>query len=325
MTDFEHYVLGEHVEDFNDGIISRRELLRRVTLITGSLTATLAVLDVMGCGSTPSGTQASPVSRASSSPQPFATPPAQPTTDGITVQPTDPRIKVETLTVYGKDGAQLMSYAAAPASGSAAGAILVVHENRGLLEHIKDVVRRVATAGFMGLSIDLLSRDGGAVKLSDQAAYAAALAKRAVPDMVSDLMQALSTLEAQKGIGDKLGITGFCFGGGMVWNTLVAGAKVKAAVPFYGPKPADITNLANTRAAVFAIYAEQDTAITATRTDMQTALQTASQKSGGQPFQIMVYPGVGHAFHNDTGARYNAVQAEAAWVATVGWMRKYVH
>jgi carboxymethylenebutenolidase len=325
MTDFEHYVLGEHVEDFNDGIISRRELLRRVTLITGSLTATLAVLDVMGCGSTPSGTQASPVSRASSSPQPFATPPAQPTTDGITVQPTDPRIKVETLTVYGKDGAQLMSYAAAPASGSAAGAILVVHENRGLLEHIKDVVRRVATAGFMGLSIDLLSRDGGAAKLSDQAAYAAALAKRAVPDMVSDLMQGLSTLEAQKGIGDKVGITGFCFGGGMVWNTLVAGAKVKAAVPFYGPKPADITNLANTKAAVFAIYAEQDTAITATRTDMQTALQTASQKQGGQPFQITVYPGVGHAFHNDTGARYNAVQAEAAWVATVGWMRKYVH
>src|SRR5437899_1737327 len=179
MTDFEHYVLGEHVEDFNDGIISRRELLRRVTLITGSLTATLAVLDVMGCGSTPSGTQASPVSRASSSPQPFATPPAQPTTDGITVQPTDPRIKVETLTVYGKDGAQLMSYAAAPASGSAAGAILVVHENRGRLEHIKDVVRRVPTAGCMGLSIDLLSRDGGAGELSDQAACAAALAERA--------------------------------------------------------------------------------------------------------------------------------------------------
>lgn len=136
----------------------------------------------------------------------------------------------------------------------------MVHENRGLLEHIKDVVRRVATAGFTGLSIDLLSRDGGAVKLSDQAAYGAALAKRAVPDMVSDLMQALSALRATNGVGDKVGITGFCFGGGMVWNTLVAGAKVEAAVPFYGPKPADITNLANTKAAVFAIYAELDTA-----------------------------------------------------------------
>jgi carboxymethylenebutenolidase len=325
MTDFERYVLQEHVEDFNDGIISRRELLRRVTLITGSLIVTLAVLDAMGCGSTPSGTPASPVSRASSTPTPFATPPAQPTTDGITVQPSDPRIRVETLSVLGTDGAPLMSYAARPASGKPAGGILVVHENRGLLEHIKDVVRRVATAGFTGLSIDLLSRDGGAVKLSDQAAYGAALAKRPVPDMVSDLTQALAALGSSTGVGNKLGITGFCFGGGMVWNTLVAGAKVKAAVPFYGPKPADITNLANTKAAVLAIYAEQDTAITATRTQMEAALQQAQAKPGGQPFQVTVYPGVGHAFHNDTGARYNAVEAEAAWVATVEWMRKYVH
>ncbi|HXM55893.1 MAG TPA: dienelactone hydrolase family protein [Candidatus Dormibacteraeota bacterium] len=318
MTDFERYVLNEHVEDFNDGIISRRELLRRVTLITGSLAATVTILEVMGCGSTPSGTPAQPVSRASSTPQPFATPPASPTTDGITVQPTDPRIKEETLAVKGQDGASLISYAARPASGKPAGGILVVHENRGLLPHIKDVVRRVATAGFTGLSIDLLSRDGGADKLSDQAAYGAALAKRPVPDMVSDLMQALAAL-SDSGVGSKMGITGFCFGGGMVWNTLVGGAQVKAGVPFYGPKPADITNLAKTKAAVFAIYAEQDTAITATKDQMEAALTQA-----GVPHQIMVYPGVGHAFHNDTGARYNAVQAEAAWVATIEWFRKYV-
>jgi carboxymethylenebutenolidase len=324
MTEFEKYVLEEHVEDFNDGIITRRELLRRVTLITGSISATLAVLDVMSCGSVPSGTPATPVSRASSAPQPFATPPAAPTADGITVQPTDPRIKVETLTVNGTDGAPLISYAARPATGTPAGGILVVHENRGLLPHIKDVVRRVATAGFTGLSVDLLSRDGGADKLSDAASYAAALAKRPVPDMVSDLMQALTALRAT-GVGSKVGITGFCFGGGMVWNTLNAAAAVKAAVPYYGPKPADITGLASTKAAVFAIYAELDTAITATRVDMDAALTQAGAKSGGQPHQIMVYPGVGHAFHNDTGARYNAVQAEMAWVATIEWFRKYVH
>jgi carboxymethylenebutenolidase len=323
MTDFERYVLEEHVEDFNDGIISRRELLRRVTLITGSLAATLTILDVMGCGTQPSGPPAKPVSRAKSAPLPFATPPATPTKDGVTVQPIDSRIKVESIAVKGADGKSLISYAAAPSNGKPAGGILVVHENRGLLEHIKDVVRRVATAGFTGLSIDLLSRDGGAEKLSDQAAYGAALAKRPVPDMVSDLMQALSALRAS-GVGTNVGITGFCFGGGMVWNVLDAGAQVKAAVPFYGPMPADITGLSSTKAAVFAIYAEQDTAITATRTQMEAALQQAMSKPGGQPFQVMVYPGVGHAFHNDTGARYNAVQAEAAWVATVLWMRKYV-
>jgi carboxymethylenebutenolidase len=323
MTDFEKYVLEEHVDDFNDGIISRRELLRRVTLITGSITATVAILETMGCGSAPSGTPAQPVSRATSTPQPFATPPPSPTTDGITVQPTDPRIREETLAVKGLDGASLISYAAAPATGRPAGGILVVHENRGLQPHIKDVVRRVATAGFTGLSIDLLSRDGGADKLSDQPSYAAALARRPVPDMVSDLQQALAALRAT-GVGSKVGITGFCFGGGMVWNTLNAGASVKAAVPYYGPKPADITGLASTKAAVFAVYAELDTAITATRVDMGTALKEASAKPGGEPYQIVVYPGVGHAFHNDTGARYNAVQAEAAWVSTVEWFRKYV-
>src|SRR5437660_5864682 len=143
MTDFERYVLEEHVEDFNEGIISRRELLRRVTLITGSMAATLSILEVMGCGSLPSGSPSKPVSRESSSPQPFATPPAQPTTDGVTVQPTDPRIKVETVAAKGPDGAALISYYARPASSKTTPGILVVHENRGLGPHIKDVVRRV--------------------------------------------------------------------------------------------------------------------------------------------------------------------------------------
>jgi carboxymethylenebutenolidase len=317
MTEFERYVLEEHVEDFNDGIISRRELLRRVTLITGSLAATVATLEVIGCGSQPSGTAATPQARASSTPVPFATPPVQPTTDGVTVQPSDPRIRVETISVRGVDGAQLITYAARP-RGSPAGGILVVHENRGLTEHIKDVVRRVATAGFTGLSIDLLSRAGGADKLTDPAAYAAALGQRPPADMVADLQRALSALSAT-GVGGKLGLTGFCFGGGMVWQTLNAGAAVKAAVPFYGPMPQDVSGLATTKAAVFAIYAELDTRITGTKDQMEAEL-----KRSGRPYRIVVYPGVNHAFHNDTGPRYNAVQAEAAWVATVEWFRKYV-
>lgn len=318
MTDFERYVLEEHVEDFNDGMISRRELLRRVTLITGSMAATLAVLEAMGCGAQPANAPASPASRATSTPQAFATPPTQPTSDGVTVQPNDPRIKVETLTVKGVDGAALISYSARPASGKPVGGIVVVHENRGLLPHIKDVVRRVATAGFSGLSIDLLSRDGGADKLSDAAAYQAALAKRSAADMVTDLQQALLALSGT-GVGDKLGITGFCFGGGMVWNTLAAGTTVKAAVPFYGLAPQNMAGLATEKASVLAVYAELDTRITGTKDQVEAQL-----KQSGRPYKVNVYPGVDHAFHNDTGARYNATQAEAAWVATVEWFRQYV-
>ena len=94
---------------------------------------------------------------------------------------------------------------------------------------------------------------------------------------------------------------------------------MKAAVPFYGPAPRDVAKLSSTRAAVSAVYAEKDTRITGTKDAVEGAL-----KQSGRPYKITVYPGVDHAFHNDTGARYDATQAEAAWIATVQWFRQYV-
>jgi carboxymethylenebutenolidase len=318
MTDFEHYLVGEHIEDFQTRLISRRELLRRITLITGSVASAMALLEVAGCAREPSGTPPSPESRQTSTPHPFATPPDQPTTGGMTVQPDDPRITVVPIPVIGADGASLISYSAQPRSGAPAGGVLVVHENRGLVAHIEDVVRRVATAGFSAVAVDLLSRQGGADKLSDPAAYAAALSKQDPTTMVTDLQRALAALAAA-GADDRLGITGFCFGGGMTWNVLAAGTKVKAAVPFYGPPPANLAGLATTPAAVFAVYAERDTRITSTKDEIEQQLRRT-----GRPYRITVYPGVDHAFHNDTGPRYNATQAEAAWVATIEWFQHYL-
>lgn len=320
MTEFERYVVGEYIEDFNDGVISRRELIRRVTLITGSVAATAALLTAMGCGAEtgPTGPTPAPTSRPTSSAQPFATPPAQPSQDGVTVTENDPRITVRPLPVTGADGATLISYAASSAGGAPAGGVLVVPENRGLTTHIKDVVRRTATAGFHAVSVDLLSREGGAERLPDPAAYAAALSRQPVETMVSDLDRALAALSSS-GTGDRLGMVGFCFGGGMVLTALTAGARVKAAVPFYGPAPRDITALARTRAAVLMVYAGNDTRITASRDSVESALRQT-----GQPYRVTVYPGVDHAFHNDTGQRYDAAQAEAAWIATIDWLRQYV-
>jgi carboxymethylenebutenolidase len=320
MTEFERYIVEENIEDFNDGLISRRELLRRVSLITGSTAATAALLTAMGCSaeSSSSGPTPTPTARETSSQQPFATPPAAPVADGVTVPENDQRISVATLEVKGTDGAPLISYHATPASGAPAGGILVIHENRGLTPHIKDVVRRVATAGFTGLAVDLLSRDGGADKLTDSAAYSAALSKRPVEDMVADVRQALAALSAT-GVGDKVGVTGFCFGGGMTFNTLAAGVAVKAAVPFYGPAPRDMNGLTKVKAAVLVVYAENDARITGSRDAVDGAL-----KQSGSPYKISVFPGVDHAFHNDTGQRYNAAQAEAAWIETVRWFRQYV-
>jgi carboxymethylenebutenolidase len=136
--------------------------------------------------------------------------------------------------------------------------------------------------------------------------------------MVSDVRQALAALSAS-GVGDKVGVTGFCFGGGMVLNSLAAGVEVKAAVPFYGPAPSAINGLATTKAAVSLVYAERDTRITGTKDAVEAQL-----KQSGKPYKVTVYPGVDHAFHNDTGARYNATQAEAAWIATIDWFRQQI-
>jgi carboxymethylenebutenolidase len=195
--------------------------------------------------------------------------------------------------------------------------MLVIHENRGVTEHIRDVVRRAATAGFTALTIDLLSRKGGADGLGDT--YSAEIAKTTPDAMVADLKAALDFLKAQSSVkGDALAVTGFCFGGGMVWSLLAAGGDVKAAAPFYGPIPQSPTGLATTKAAVSAVYAETDTRITSTAPQIEDLL-----KNAGRPYKLTTYPGVGHAFHNDTGNAYNADQAQKAWLATIQWFRQY--
>jgi carboxymethylenebutenolidase len=327
VNETQRYILGEHIEDFEDGLITRRELLRRAGVIMGGASAGLAALVALGCNlerpasaSSPA-TSPSPSTAASSPAVAYATPPASPTTDGVTVKPNDPRIAVEPSPIIkASDGAGLIAYLAHPAAAGRHPAILVIHENRGLTEHIRDVIRRVATAGFTGVGIDLVSRDGGADKLTDAAAYQAALGKRSVAEMVKDEQ---SAIEYIKGFSfteaSQVGVVGFCFGGGLTWSVLAAGTAVQAAAPFYGPMPQDSAGLAKTKAAVSAVYAEKDTRITGTKDQMEALL-----KQAGVPYQLTVYPGVDHAFHNDTGNRYDAAQAQKAWVATIDWFKKYL-
>ncbi|TME61117.1 MAG: dienelactone hydrolase family protein [Chloroflexi bacterium] len=286
LNETQRYFIEEHVEDFRDGLIPRRELIRRVTLIAGSAALATSILAACDLSPRPAATTSSP---AAASPalvaQPFAL--AKP----------------------------------AAASGKVPG-VVVIHENRGQTEHIKDVVRRVATAGFVAINIDLAARAGGAAKLVDSAAYNAELGKRGVADKLADHNATFAYLRSQT--SGTAGVVGFCFGGGEVWNILAGGAptELKAAVPFYGPQPANYTELSKVKAAVSAVYAEQDTRITATAPQMEEVL-----KQAGVPYAITVYPGVNHAFHNDTNAagdRYNATQAQKAWVATIEWFRKYL-
>ena len=337
MNEIQRYLAEEHVEDFRDGVITRREMIRRVTVILGSSAAAAMFLAACGVtggqdarpapatptspGQTPAAGTTAPTAAASPAPAvAYATPPASMTTDGVTVKPDDPRITAGPATVKTADGASLIGYLSRPKADGRYPGIVVVHENRGLLEHIKDVTRRYATAGFVAVSVDLVSRDGGADKLTDQAAYNAALGKRSADDMVKDLQAALDHLKAQPFVNtSKLGITGFCFGGGMVWSVLNAGTAVQAAVPYYGPAPAAVDGIGSTKAAVLAVYAERDTRVTVGKDQIEPQL-----KKAGVPYRINVYPGVDHAFHNDTGTRYGADQARKAWVDTIDWSKKYL-
>ncbi len=330
-TDLQRYVIEEHFEDFMEGRISRRELLKRVSYITGGAAASLAALSALGCNveaprAVASGATSTTASVKPSSPQPnvpYATPPSSATTSPVTVKPDDPRLRqANSVGIPSGDGtATLIGYEAQPATTSGHG-VLVMHENTGLTEHIKDVIRRVATAGYMGFGIDLLSRQGGAEKLGG--GYSGALASTTVAQMNADLMTAIAYLQVKApaaGRTAKIGAVGFCFGGGTTWNVVIAGAPLAAAVPFYGPLPSDPSGLASTKTAVLAIYAEQDTRITASWPDAEAQL-----KKSGAPYATKVEPGVGHAFHNDTNGptRYGPAQAQDAWVLTIEWFRRYL-
>jgi carboxymethylenebutenolidase len=119
--------------------------------------------------------------------------------------------------------------------------------------------------------------------------------------------------------GARLGITGFCFGGGMVWTLLDAGEpRLAAAIPFYGPAPSSADFAGNT-AAVLGVYAELDARVNASRQSAETALTTA-----GLTHEIKTYPGVDHAFFNDTGGRYDAAQAAAAYADVLAWLKRHL-
>jgi len=209
-----------------------------------------------------------------------------------------------------------MAYVATPIASGRVPGVMVIHENRGQTEHIRDVVRRAATAGFIAVSIDLTARQGGGEKLGD--AVTGAIGNLPLQQKLDDHTAALTYLKANT--SGAVGTVGFCFGGGEVWNLVAAGADLKAAVPFYGPQPSNYQDIGTkTKAATLAVYAEQDTRITATAPQMEEQL-----KKAGVPNQISIFPGVNHAFHNDTGARYAPDAAQKAWVATIEWFRKYL-
>src|SRR5438552_2456764 len=270
----QRYFVEEHIEDYRDGLIGRRELVRKVAIVLGSAAAATALLAACDLNRRPAAT-ATPTTAAASPglvAKSFAAPPPTATTDGITVKEDDPRISVSRPQIKGNDGASLMAYVAKPIASGRVPGVMVIHENRGQTEHIRDVVRRAATAGFVAANIDLTARQGGGEKLGD--AVTGAIANLEPGQKLDDHNAALEFLKANT--SGAVGAVGFCFGGGEVWNLLAAGADLKAAVPYYGPQPSNYQDIGSkTKAATLAVYAEQDTRITDSAPQMAEQLKSS--------------------------------------------------
>jgi carboxymethylenebutenolidase len=303
------YLVGEVAEDFVDGLLSRREALRRLGLL--GLGASSAGLLLAACaGTAPSGT--APSNAAPSNAAPSTTPPGgEPPGRG-------PGVSRGSEVRFAGPAGELRGAWAAPAAGQAKGALLVVHENRGLTDHFYDLVGRFAGVGYGALCVDLLSAQGGTAALADPAQAPTALANAPAADLLADLRAGLDEL-GRRVPGTKVGAVGFCFGGGMVWQLLNAGeARLAAAVPFYGPAP-DNPNFTRAKAAVLAVYGALDARVDATIPRVEAALRAA-----GLHYQVRVFDGADHAFFNDTGQRYQPDAARAAWSATLDWFGTYL-
>jgi carboxymethylenebutenolidase len=193
--------------------------------------------------------------------------------------------------------------------------VVVVHENRGLNPYIEDVARRVALAGFVAFAPDALYPVGGYPGNDDEGrALQAKLDRNKVTE---DFVAAARFLSGHAETNGRLGVVGFCFGGGMA-NTLAwrLPEVVQAAVPYYGGQP-PAAEVPKIKAALMLHYAELDTRVNAGWPDYETAL-----KAAGVSYEAFIYPGVNHGFHNDTTPRYDQAAAELSWTRTIGFFRQ---
>ncbi len=233
------------------------------------------------------------------------------------VKPDDPRIKTETVTYSSPQGAgEMKGLLARPATDAEKfPAVLVIHENRGLNPYIEDVVRRLAVDGFLAFAPDALTPLGGYPGNDDEGRTMQS--KRDGNEMTQDFIAAAKLLDRHELSSGKVGIVGFCFGGGMV-NQLVVMIPdvIDAAVPFYGRQP-DVADVPKIKAPLLIHNAGLDGRILEGAPAFEKAL-----KENGKTFEAFVYEGVNHGFHNDTTPRYDEAAAKLAWDRTTAFFKR---
>jgi carboxymethylenebutenolidase len=296
VTSLQQYVAEEIATDHVDGLLSRREALRRLALL--GLGSSAAAALIAACG-------------GKQSPKPSSQPGANTEPPGM-----DKALPTEPISWQGPHGELQAAWAQAR---NARRGVLVIHENKGLNDWVRSVAGRFAGAGYSALAIDLLSEEGGTGHFTDPAQATAALGAISPDRFIADMNSGITELQSRVP-GRKIAVVGFCFGGGLVWRLLASGAPhLSAAVPFYGPLPDNPDFSGSKSAAVLAIYAALDTRVTGSQAAAKAALDRA-----GLINDIVVEPNADHAFFNDTGPRYNASAADDAWHRVLDWFARYL-
>lgn len=270
---------------FTHGGMSRRDFLDRLTLLAGSAAAASAILPVLENN--------------------YA--------HAETIAADDARLVASDVTL----ASGIRGHLAYPAAATGKlPAVMVIHENRGLNPHIKDVTRRIGLEGFLAFGVDFLSPFGGTPEDADKAREMIGTLK---PEDILQTAKAvrLDLAQHEKSTG-KVGAIGFCWGGGTVNNLAVADPELAAGVAYYGRQPV-ADGVPAIKAPLLLHYAGLDERINAGIAEFEAAL-----KANGKAYELYLYEGVNHAFNNDTGgARYNKEAADLAWGRTVAFLRQH--
>ncbi|MGB3351652.1 MAG: dienelactone hydrolase family protein [Mycobacterium sp.] len=304
MTPLQRYIAEEIATDHVDGLLSRREALRRLALLGVGASAATAL--IAACGNNQQNPETTTASAESESPTSAAA--APPGMDAAL--PTAP------ITWAGPRGELQGAWAEA---AEPRGGILVIHENKGLNDWVRSVAGRLAGAGYSSLAIDLLSESGGTATFTDPAEATAALGNLEPEAMVADLESGIAEVQ-RRTPGVAVAAVGFCMGGGLVWRLLASGTpELAAAFPFYGPTPENPDFSGSRDVAVLGFYGELDQRVNATEPVAKAALERA-----GLVHELVTEPGANHAFFNDTGDRYDPTAAADAWRRMTDWLETHV-
>jgi carboxymethylenebutenolidase len=274
------------VKEYRDGHLTRREFIQKAVLLTGSLTVATTIIDTLGA---------------------YA---AQ-------VDPKDPALTSKDVEFSGPGGT-ISAYLSEPKTGGKHPAVIVIHQNQGLNDHIRDVARRLAKEGFVAVAPDFLSRKGGTEKLNPKGGGLSNIRELASEASVAeDAGAALAYLKSLPEVGN-IGLTGFCWGGQQAFNAATQVKGLKAVVVYYGRTPNPPELMEKIEAPVMAHYGGEDKPIS------DNAPATAeTMKKYNKPFTYKIYPGAKHAFNDDTSAdRYNPEAAKEAWAKTVDFFKK---